>query len=223
MSHDRLAEASYFLREMEGHYHDPKRFRFNLNAYLAAVRATIEILQKEMERLGRVQEWKERSGVFKRDDVLSRFALARNATLHQSAIYDGSKIQAGMFRGRKLKLAMASDVSHDHTTQEILQRVQATGTGFFIDEEHSALAEQLGVDRKYWIGQISKDEDVLSACRRAFARMTRVMEEAHNMFEMHAGVIDENDILNPAALREITVLLETDVDPGLIDTWGWND
>lgn len=223
MSHDRAIEASHFLSRMEHDYHNPQLFRFNLNAYLSSLRAVTEILIKETERLGKGPEWKRARQAFQDDTVLARFTDARNKALHQKAIYDGSQVDAGMFRGRKLKLAFQIRVSHDEESREWLKRVQKHGTGLFVDEQHSAIGEQLGVARTYVIPQLSTDEDALRASRRAFARMTQVVDAAHTLFGMPSDALEDEQMLNPHDLRHIMVLLESDVDPSLPEKWGWND
>lgn len=223
MSHDRAIEASHFLNRMEHDYHDPQLFRFNLNAYLSSLRAVTEMLLKETERLGQGPEWKVARQVFKEDTVLANFTAARNAALHQKAIYDGSRVAAGMFRGRKLKMAFELDVDHDQKSVEWLKRLQTHGVGFFVDEAHSAIGEQLGVSRTYIIPKLSAEEDALRASRRAFARMTKVVDAAHNLFGMTGGALEDEQMLNPHDISHIMVLLESDVDPTLLEKWGWND
>ena len=40
-------EAHYFMEQMMNEYHDPIFFRFNLNAFLQALRSVTYVLQKE--------------------------------------------------------------------------------------------------------------------------------------------------------------------------------
>lgn len=223
MSHDRAIEASHFLSRMEHDYHDPQLFRFNLNAYLSSLRAVTEMLLKETERLGKGPEWKVARQVFSDDTVLAKFTAARNAALHQKAIYDGSQVDAGMFRGRKLKLAFQLHVDHDQKSGEWLKRLQTHAVGLFIDEKHSVVGEQLGVSRTYIIPKLSAEEDALRASRRAFARMTKVVDAAHKIFGMSGGALEDDQMLNSHDISHIMVLLESDVDPTLPDKWGWND
>lgn len=222
MSHDRAIEASHFLGRMEHDYHNPQLFRFNLNAYLSSLRAVTEMLIKETERLGKGPEWKEARQVFVGDSVLAKFTVARNSALHQKAIYDGSRVDAGMFRGRKMKMAFQLHVDHDQESAEWLKRLQTHGVGFFIDKEHSVIGEQLGVSRTYVIPTLSAEEDALRASRRAFARMTKVVDAAHGLFGMPSDALEDEQMLHPHDLSHIMVLLESDVDPTLPEKWGWN-
>jgi hypothetical protein len=78
MAHDRFVEAYYFLRQMDTNYHESALLRYNLNAFLAALKAVHELLQKELEQAGHVQWWKERKKEFRDDPVRSRFSKGRN-------------------------------------------------------------------------------------------------------------------------------------------------
>lgn len=220
-SHDRFEEAHYFLHRMEIEYHRPALFRFHLNAYVSALRAVHEMLRKELERNGHAAWWKIRSIEFREDDVLARFARGRNVALHQRAILEGSRVQLGLFRGHKLKLTIGMETQTDEPSEDLLTRMAPRLVGFLIDEDHVALGEQLGVQRTYFVRELSEDEDVLRASRRALARTTRALSEAHKrMGAEHEASLDE-DLLDERQLLAITTLLETDIDPTAATRWGW--
>lgn len=220
-SHDRFAEAHYFLHRMEIVYHSPHEFRYNLNAFLAALRATHEILRMELERLGHATWWKERSELFRKDEVLARFRHGRNLVLHRRSIFSGSHLEQGMFRGLSLRLSFGVTTASDEPTANVLRRIVPILTGTFIDEEHAEPGEQLGVRRLYNIAELSESEDALRASTRALARTTRVLSDAHEAIgAIHEYTADE-DVVIEGRIDAITTLLETDLDPSLVDRWGW--
>lgn len=220
-SHDRIAEAHYFLHRLEEEYHNPALFRFHLNAYIAAIRAVHELLQKELEKQGQVAWWKKRRKEFVEDPVLSRFARGRNLSLHQRAILQGSRVSIGLFRGRRLKLTIRSDIHSDETSEAMLERILPSAVGFFIDDEHAAIGEQLGVQRLYFVRELSDEEDVLRACFRALARTSKASAEAHNRLGAQHQPTTDEDLLDEERLGQVTVLLESDVDPTAFYRWGW--
>lgn len=220
-SHGRFHEAHYFLHKIEEHYHEPQLFRFYLNAFIAALRAVHELLGREIERHGHVQWWKKHKQEFIDDDVLSRFARGRNVSLHQRAILRGSRVTMGVFRGRRLKLAMTSEVQSDESSAALLRRMAPLAYQMFLDEEHSAIGEQLGVQRLYFVSELSDEEDALRACRRALARTTRALSEAHNRLGATQEPTTDEDVLNADELEAITVLLESDIDPDAPVRWRW--
>lgn len=222
-SHDRYGEAHYFLHRMEQEYHNPQLFRYNFNAFVSAARAVHEMLQKELEKKGHTQWWKLRKKEFIADSVLQRFARGRNVILHQRALIEGSNIKFGLFRGRKMKLAIDTDVKGDEPSDSIIKRMLPSLYGLVIDEEHFALAEQIGLERLYFANELSDDEDVLRASRRALARTTRALSEAHNQLGADHTPLEDEAVLNPDDIHEVTVLLETDIDSEAPLRWGWVD
>lgn len=222
ISEDRLQESFHFLYQLEENYHDPRAFRFNLNALLAAIRSTSHLLQNEMDRLGSVQWWKKRREEFRTDPVLLAVQDGRNTTLHQTAILDGSMVQIGLFRGRRLKLAVGGEVPHDRTSVDLLRAWQGSEvSALFLDENRSDVGEQYGVQRLYFVKKLSKDEDTLTVCRRAIARTLRMVAAAHELRDLEVPMLYESDYVSQASLSRVSVLLETDVDPSLFQKWGW--
>jgi len=224
MSHDRFNEAHYFLHRMEQTYHEPRPFRYNLNAFVSAHRAVHEMLRVELEAKGEIAWWRDRRREFADDDVLSRFAVGRNIVLHQRAILEGSQVGIGVFRGRTLKLAVMHDLQTDETSAALLLRMvpRILGGAGVLDEEHSAVGEQLGVQRLYFVKDLSQDEDVLRASRRALARTSGAVAEAHNRFGGQHEPTLEDTVLDGASIESINVLLETDLDPTAPTRWGWD-
>ncbi|MFJ2732276.1 hypothetical protein [Streptomyces sp. NPDC087317] len=221
-AHDRLIEASYFLHQMAEHYHNPAPFRYNGNAFLSSLKSTTEMLRMELERSRKVEWFKANKGHLSSDPVLSRFMVGRNIVLHQRPLLRGSKLQAGIFRGRKLKLAFTLDVSHDRTTMDILENtLKPAYVGFLIDEEHSAIGEQLGIQRYYHVGELHESSDVLSVSYSAFGRMTRFVARAHEAVGgVDSGLTDETiEEWNP--VDAVSLLLEGDLDPDAYERWGW--
>lgn len=221
MTEDRLMECFHHAESLEREYHDPRTFRFSLNALLTSLSSVSAIAQKEIEKKGDVGRWNVVREPFRNDPWLSAAKGARNVTLHQKAIFDGSKVDMGLYRGRRLKLTYRQDIRGDVHSSEILQLWGESELGrMFLDTEHSAIGEQYGVWRKYWIKEVSDDEDVLTAIRRALIRAHDLVVAAHGIYGVELQHISD-DCLNPADLAEVSVLLESDIDPTLPKKWGW--
>lgn len=220
-SHDRFNEAHYYLHQIEQHYHNPQTFRYSVNAYIAALRAVHELLAKELERNGEIRWWKDRRKEFVDDDVLSKFARGRNIALHQRPLVRDSQVSIGLFRGRRLKLAMQLNVKTDEPSQSLLERVGPKLVELYVGEEHSALGEQIGVQRLYFVRELSDVEDVLRASRRALARTSRASAEAHNRLGADHTPASDDDVVDDSQIESVTVLLESDLDPEAPARWGW--
>lgn len=221
MTEDRLMECFHHAEQLESEYHDPRTFRFSLNALLASLGSVSVIAQKEIEKKGDIVRWNVVRKPFKEDPWLGAIKGARNITLHQRAIFDGSKVDVGLYRGRRLKLVFRQDVRGDVHSYEIL-KLWSEGElgGMFLDPDHSAIGEQYGVWRKYWIKEVSADEDVLTAMRRALIRAHDLVVAAHDIYGVKLRHISD-DCLNPADLAKVSILLESDIDPTLPKKWGW--
>lgn len=146
----------------------------------------------------------------------------RNTTLHQTAILDRSLVRIGLFRGRRLKLAVGGEVPHDRTSRDLLSAWQRSEVSkLYLDADRSDVGEQYGVQRLYFVKQLSQDEDTLMVCRRAIARTLRMIAAAHEHMEIEVPLLDESDHANESSVSKVSVLLETDVDPSLLQKWDW--
>jgi hypothetical protein len=222
---DRFAESEYLMSRLELEYHDPRVYRYNLNAVLSSMAALSEILQKEMEQKGDGDKWKKLiKEPFADDPWLSSITRARNVVIHQRAILNGSRVDIGLFRWRRHKLSMHADLSHDVPSSELLRRWTSSEAGqLFLDEAHSAFGEEYGVWRRYHVAQISETEDTLTHLRRGYIRNHDKLRIAHTCYGINASAFDDRLLLSPESLSNVTVLLESDVDQALWKKWGWVD
>jgi len=213
---DKFNEASYFLGKMIENYHNPWEFQFNLNAFIQAFRNITFMLQAEPNKPTNFEEWyKTKQEDMRANKLLKKFIHARNVVVKQSSLSSKSKAWSGIFRNRKLKLAFGSEVHPFTDTKEYLKKMQKLMIGTFMDEEHSAIGEQIGVERSWVVEEIG-DSEVVLLCNEALNYMGKLLSEAKILF----GEEDkyENVELN---LSPVQVLLESDIDPTLIEKWDW--
>lgn len=223
IAEDRFEEALHFMQRLESEYHDPRLFRFNLNALLSSLRATVELLHKEMEKSGRNSIWLPTKARYKDDFDLNRVALGRNVTLHQKAIYDGSTIRVGMFRGRRHKLSVGGHVANDKSSQALLEEWQSSEmAGYFLDSDRSDVGEQYGVWRQYFLKELNDSDEALVACWKAVIRTNDLLAEAHHVCGGRTYAVPAEELLAEDTILRVTVLLESDVDPSLPKKWGWS-
>jgi len=222
IAEDRFEEALHFMAKLEEDYHDPRLFRFHLNPVLVALRSTIELLGHEMEQHGRNDAWTPYRTIYRDDADLAALARTRNITLHQKAIFEGSRVGVGLFRGRRLKLSTMSEVRRDIPSKQILELWQnSPGGRLFLDDERADVGEQYGVWRQYFIKPLSPTDDALVACRKAIIRINDALNDAHRLHGAMPYEVPADMLLSNETIRRVTVLLESDVDPSLIQKWGW--
>jgi hypothetical protein len=221
-SEDKFGEAHYFLHRMETEYHTPTKFRYCINAYLAALKVVVSRVRIDMERAGESQWLKANKEAFiQGDEVLGRFFKGRDIVLHQRDIARGSAVQYGLFRFNKMKLVHEIDIPHDTPSATILDRAKFIYIDHLLDEEHSEIGMQIGVKRTYRFKELSDTDDAYTASCRALARMSRLLGAAHNHLGLKFDVVDdaELDRLNP--VERFNLFQETDVDPDLVYQWEW--
>ncbi len=221
-AHERLGEVHYFFHQMQQLYHDPTMFRYNLNAFMSALKSTFDFIRLDLERAGHTQWWKAQKANIKTDPILAGFQRGRNVSIHQKEVFEGSQIEAGLFRGRDLRLALSHQDGSARTSAEILDIVRKASGDLFIDERHADQGEQLGLLRRYVAPEISATDHVALASSKAFARITELLALAHEPLGREYDAVPETDLTDPKAIARTIVLLESDVDPSLPERWGWS-
>ena len=215
-THDKYNEARYFFAKLLEHYHRPEEFQFNLNAFIQAIRNITFMLQSEENKPEGFDEWyAKKQAAMRADAALRRFVEARNIIVKRSSPSAMSAARSGLFRGRKLKLAVAHELPPFMDTLEALENAKAFAYALFLDEEHSAIGEQAGVERVWVVTELGGDEAALT-CLRALNYMGELVAEAHRL----CGGSDRHEPIT-VDMRQVQVLLETDVDPTLLEKWGW--
>jgi hypothetical protein len=220
-SHDKLDEAHWFLHRTLEACHEPKPFRWNLNALLQAIRSIDHMLCTELAGTAAEAWYEAERDTFRTDPMLGAFKAGRDVVVHKGLLEQSSEVHAGLFRNRRLKLAIPLALPVEVPSSELLARLQAANEsgGLFVDPEHSALGEELGIER-VWTVPILGDGDVCALTHRAWARLHGLVQRGHELLgSSMPGVPPE-----PAGSHDPTqyaLLTETDLDPTLPDQWGW--
>ena len=215
-THHKYQETEYFLAKVVDHYHDPWEFQFNLNAFIQSFRNITFMLQSEPEKPAGFDKWyKAKREEIRSNELLRNFIQARNIVVKQSSLTSKSSVRSGMFRGRTMKMALRYDIPVFMPTAKALEHAKEFAVSFFLGEEHSAIGEQIGVERTWIVEEIGESE-VVSHCLDAINYMGGLIAEVHTL----AGAAAEHkDISVP--MERVQVLLETDIDPSLAEKWGW--
>lgn len=216
-THEKCAEARYFLVQCLFNYHYPQSFLFNLNAFIQAIRNITFILQSEDSRPGNFQEWYE----LKREEMrksltLRRLVDARNIVVKQSSLTAKSTVACGLFRGRRMKLSMSKEISPFTDTEKILEITSKFVGNLFLGGKREIVGEQAGVERTWVIEELG-DGEVIAKCVDVMNYMITLVEEAHQLSGCSSGL----EHFGIADMREFSVLLETDADSSLFAKWGW--
>lgn len=215
-THQKLGEADYFLGQTLLNYHSPLAFQYNLNAFVQALRNITFMLQSEEVKPTGFEEWYgQKQEHMRKDALLRRFVSARNIIVKQTMLKAKSKAWSGLFRGRKMKLVVEHDIPPLTETEVALEHAKKFAIGFILDEGHSAIGEQIGVER-IWVVEDIGEGEVVGHCIEAFNYMRRLIGEVHGLF----GSKMEYEPIN-VDMPSFQVLLESDVDPSLPGKWEW--
>lgn len=213
---DKYWEAWYFLLGVCDNYHDPIAFRYELNAFIQALRNITFMLQSEPSRPRAFAQWyQHEQEVLRSDSSLRRFVEARNLIVKQTSLATASKAELGLFRGRRFKLGINLELSPFHDTEYLVRKAQEFMIGLFIDEMHSDVGEQIGL-RRTWVAPDIGSTEVSGLCADALRKMGELLERAHVLWDSKFDATF--DLPN---MEAVFVRLETDLDPTLLQKWGW--
>lgn len=216
-THDKFEEAHYFLYMMIYNYHSADGFRFNMNAFIQALRNITFSIQSEKRNIPNFDKWYEEKQQWMRDaPLLRKFVEGRNVVVKRGNLKIKSEAYIGLFRYREHKLGMLVPVNPFEDSKYLLRIAEEHYVGFLIDEEHSAIGEQCGILRK-WVVEDIGDNEVLQLCFEAWRMIGVLLEEAHEKLGLDFNIPQDCE----ESPENYQVLLETDMNPTLVEKWGW--
>ena len=221
-THQALVEATQHLGLVGTGYHKPSLFLLHLNALLQALRNITFRLQAEKGKIPDFEAWyAEEQRAMRADALLVRFREARNKVVKESSLAPKSSFRSGLFRGRQMKFAAEYERPLMIDSAAELERLRVSSFATLIlDKERSAIGEQLGVERT-WVVEELGDGEVVSSCVAVLNTLGGLVSRAHarcgSSWRYEPIISDRQD------QQELQVLLETDLDPSLSKTWGWDE
>lgn len=214
-THDKYEEAHFFLEQMMVQYHNPQPFRWNLNAFIQALRSVTFFLQKELTPFAGFRDWyAHQQDEMRGDELLRKFVEGRNVVVKERNLVVNSTAEIGMFRYRQSKLGMFVPVSPHLPSAYLLS--ESAPKLRLIPEEHPAIGEEYGVRRTWQVPELGEG-NVLVLCDRAWSRIGHVVANAHKFLGLGWSPPPPHGH-DPTACDLLT---ETDVNPALAQKWGW--
>jgi hypothetical protein len=213
---DRFQEAHYFINQMMHEYHEPEPFRWNLNAFLQALRSVTFVLQKTLAHEPAFSEfWIAQQKLMREDELLRKFVDGRNVVVKERNLLLHSKVAFGVFNHRRLRVAFNFDIPARMSSREALHRLRSVPDGL-IDDDRAALWEEYGIERHWYAPELG-EEDVLTLCDRAWVRISAVMTATHRFMHWECAVPTGHH----HTPDKCNLLTETDINPTLVEKWGW--
>jgi hypothetical protein len=225
-------------RSLDATYHQPKHFILSLNNLLRSLLFFMEYSVKNSPA------WlKNAVSSFKnaQKNEYEILKYLRNVSAHQKLIFPDESLVSGLFRIKSsnnylLKLGLGDHnkpgfYSKDlalKNTEDIFDEMLTFSSIAFMDLEHSALGECLGVTRR-WFYKVNlktddkKISDVVDVYTIASNFSSSLLDHVCSCYAIHQGVPHENRFSRTLAEHNhINTLLEIDLYPSLFSKW-WED
>lgn len=221
--HDRLNECYFHIFEMSEYYHIPAFFRYSLNAFLSSIQSVKYLIKSKAKDNAEIDSiFHESFDAFdEKHSFIKKMFDSRNDVVHEHNLRMSSTAVVGLFRNKNHKLGFVIPVTDVfENSGSILKRMvpNLVGKGGFLDERHSAIGEEIGVEREWIVDSISTKE-VLTECLLAFDYMSSVVGKIHHLFKKDLVV----STINEKVLLKCKIITESDLDPSLPKQWGWED
>ena len=176
------------------------------------------MLEKELSRYEREDLkvlYKERTSEFESSSLMKTMNDLRVKTVHKDIIRANSTIFIGHFRGRNTKTAFRLDLEFFISSEALLATHAETLAETYLDKEHSAIGEQIGIDRYWRLAELG-DKNIIQYCEQAFNVMGELVSEFHCILGKHTDIEPVN-----IDIESLQIMLESDYRPDLINEWGW--
>lgn len=181
-THDKIAEAHYFLHEMIRQYHHPHPFRYSLSGFLQAARSSTLMAQVELAHRDGFKEWWDiRRARMAADPDLKLLNRLRTEVVHQSVLVPASAMTVGLFQYGRLKAGL-THMKADPMVESLVSLLAGRGQSarfYGLHPHRSFCGEELGVFRKWSLPDLEGRELVAFsiACWR---KLAEVSAEAHD-------------------------------------------
>lgn len=218
-SHDKLAEAHYFIHEMVDHYHEPDLFRYSLSAFLQSARNVTFVLQSEMSRMSRFEEfWKGRQSEMRADSDLELLNDARVTVVHKSSLIPSSSMFIGHFKYGKPKAGFGA-MPLDPMMESIVALARGRQTDPFEHPHRVWSGEEFGLQRM-WALREAPDKELVQFALSTLTKIAEVFSQTHEWAgygPLKSGKCEHFNSEDYRNLRESEVFLEVakawDSDP----------
>lgn len=223
---------------MDVSYHEPKHFILSLNNLLRSVMFFIEISTKNSPvwLKGAVDAF-----VSSKEDDYQKLRHLRNVSAHQSLIFPQESLVSGLYRIRSPRSYTLKLGFGDHgkpgkyawdlalkNTQEIFHDMLSFASMTFMDLEHGAIGECLGITRRWYFKINFKTDakrynEVADVYELASSFSTSLLDQVCSSYATALNIkFDHSFALKLDAHNSVNTLLELDLFPSLFSEW-WGE
>lgn len=183
---DKLNEAEYFLAQMKTTMDNKNAFRYNLSAYISALRSTTMFMQKEYAHTPNFPSWyPTKRTQMEADKILSFFIHQRNLTIHTKPIETHAQVQfhspamdLRKFIGEPLSFTITASV--EESGKPVMQVTNIVDPAGVIAGEASTETQWLFDDLPQEDNPENKDVFVL--CTEQLDKIAAIVSECEQLF-----------------------------------------
>jgi len=170
----KLEEAKYFLNQLQLFVNNPKKFYFNLSAFLSAARSTTLFMQCEFKKFKEFSDWYEKKQKKMIDDKdFLFFNNLRVETIHKRIVRPHKRIEVGI----------SGDISFIGNLEIKVFKNNKVISKKTVESEKIKLPPEKEVTVKYfWYSEERPDEDFLELCRVYVKKLEKLVEECEKNF-----------------------------------------
>src|SRR5690242_7245127 len=108
---DRIQEAHFFLHGMEESYHSADAFRWNLNAFLRALKEVPQLIGMALQNVQGFPEWfRPRREALGDDPLIAHLSQQRDYVVHRGMLKPTSTATLGLTDGRSIRLGVTMPI-----------------------------------------------------------------------------------------------------------------
>jgi len=183
---DKCNEAGYFLAQMKTAINNKDAFRYNLSAFISALRSTTLFMKKEYAHTPKFSSWyPTKQAQMEADKILSFFNKQRVLTIHIKSIATHSQVQ---FHSPSIDLAKFTGEPLSFTvTASVEESGKPTMQVFNIVDPAGALAGEASIETQWLFDDLPQEDnpdnkDVFVLCAEQLDKIAAIVSECEQMF-----------------------------------------
>jgi hypothetical protein len=184
---DKLNEAEYFLAQMETTMDNKNAFRYNLSAYISALRSTTMFMQKEYAHTPNFPSWYLiKQTQMKADKILSFFNHQRKSTIHIKPIVTHAQVQ---FHSPAFNIAKYT--GEEPLSFTITASVEESGKPVMqvtnIVDPAGIMAGEASIETQWLFDDLPQEDnpenkDVIVLCKEQLDKISAIVSECEQLF-----------------------------------------
>jgi hypothetical protein len=212
-THHRLEEIHQLWQQAAQTYHEPTKFRTNVNAIIQAIRNLTFALQNERHNIPGFEEWYEKWRERLRTDKLMRWLHnARNQVMKRGDLSVASRARVVVRNWREYPI-LETDVSPFLSAKKIALAVRSTLPEDVINNLGGAV---IFVERRWCVSELPEQE-LLDIFSHAYRELGELVKEAHRLcgYEMRTpeSGIHMKDQEEPSCFAELDRIRTAYINP----------